>query len=263
MKQISLAFQDFSNALMKFSIWRNLGVLDVKQRYQRSVLGPWWVSISMLVFTVVLGVVYSRVFSVNFSIYMPYFSAGYLLWLYISNCINESADLFRQNSGFIKQIKLPLSIYVFKFLTKNIVIFFHNFLVFLIILFYFRMNIGWTGLLAIPGFILLSVNLYWITLFVALISTRFRDMVPIINSFVQILFFVTPISWDKLLLGESSKIVKFNPMVYLIDIVREPLLGKVPFLGSYLITLVIAVFGLVITFLFFSKVRARVPFWVD
>ena len=107
MKHLQLALHDFIGAVARYPVWRSLGVLEVKQRYQRSVLGPWWVSISMLVFIVVLGTVFSRVFSVNFEEYIPYFSAGYLLWLYISTCINESTDLFRQNSGFIKQIKLP------------------------------------------------------------------------------------------------------------------------------------------------------------
>ncbi len=263
MNGIRLAIQDFLDALVRFPVWRSLGVLEVRQKYQRSVIGPWWVSISMLVFIVVLGVVYSRVFSIKFSEYMPYFSSGYLLWLYIASCVNESTELFRQNGGFIKQVKLPLSVYVFKFLTKNIVIFFHNFLVFLLVLAYFKVQTGWVGLLSIPGFILLSLNLYWISLLVALISTRYRDMVPIINSFMQVLFFVTPISWDKLLLGEHSKIIKFNPLVYFIDIIRDPLLGKMPVVSEYWIVLCITGIGFTFALLLFGKVRARVPFWVD
>lgn len=263
MKHLQLALHDFIGAVARYPVWRSLGVLEVKQRYQRSVLGPWWVSISMLVFIVVLGTVFSRVFSVNFEEYIPYFSAGYLLWLYISTCINESTDLFRQNSGFIKQIKLPYMLYVFKFLTKNIVVFLHNFLVYLLIVCYFKIAVGWAVFLAIPGFILLSINLYWICLIVALVSTRFRDMVPIINSCVQVLFFVTPISWNRQLLGSQSKIIKLNPVTYFIDVVRDPLLGKIPDLDSWLIVSFIAFIGLLVSFFIFSRVRSRIPFWVD
>lgn len=263
MKQLRLAIEDIFSALIKFPVWRSLGVLEVKQRYQRSVLGPWWVSISMLIFIIVLGTVFSRVFSVNFADYIPYFSAGYLLWLYISSCINESTELFRQNSGFIKQIKLPYSLYILKFLTKNIVVFFHNFLVFLLILCYFHVPVGWNIFLAIPGFILLSINMYWISMIVSLVSTRFRDMVPIINSCVQVLFFATPISWDRQLLGKQSKIIILNPITYFIDVVRDPLLGKVPTSESLLIVSSIACIGLLATFFIFSRVRSRIPFWVD
>ena len=128
MNSLHLAFKDFTSALRKAAVWQNLGLLEVKQRYQRSVLGPWWVSISMLIYILVLGTVFSRIFKINYEEYMPYFSAGYLLWLYISSCLNESTDLFRQNSGFIKQIYLPFSLYIFKFMTRNILIFLHNFL---------------------------------------------------------------------------------------------------------------------------------------
>ena len=263
MKQLGLAIQDFSMAIAKFQVWRSLGVLEVKQRYQRSVLGPWWVSISMLIFIFVLGTVFSRIFSMNFSEFIPYFSAGYLLWIYISTCVNESTDLFRQNSGFIKQIKLPYSLYILKFLTKNIVVFFHNFLVILLVLFYFQIAVGWVVFLAIPGFILLSINLYWICMLVSLMSTRFRDMVPIINSCMQVLFFITPISWDRQLLGSQSKIIKLNPITHFIDIVRDPLLGKVPALSSWLIVLAMAGIGFAASFYIFSRVRSRIPFWVD
>lgn len=263
MKQFTLALQDFAEAITRFQVWRNLGALEVKQKYQRSVLGPWWISITMLIFILVLGTVFSRVLSIQFAEYIPYFSAGYLLWLHISTCINESTELFKQNSGFIKQIKLPYTLYVFKFLTKNTIIFFHNFLVYLLILCYFQTPIKWAILLAIPGFIILNINLYWACLSISLISTRFRDMVPIINSSVQILFFITPISWNRQLLGGNLNMIKYNPLMYFIDIIRDPLLGKLPSLNSWMVACTITALGLISSFVIFSRVRHRIPFWVD
>lgn len=263
MNDLALAFKDIADAVSKFRVWRSLGVLEVKHRYQGSILGPWWVSISMLIFIIVLGTVFSRVFSMNFSEYIPYFSSGYLIWIYFSTCVNEATDLFRQNSGFIKQIKLPYSLYVLKFLTKNIVVFFHNFLIYLLVLCYFQIPIGWAFFLAIPGFLMVSLNLYWICLLTSLVSTRFRDMVPIINNCMQVLFFLTPISWDRQLLGSHSKIVKLNPITYFIDIIRDPLLGKFPTFNNWLIISILAVAGLLISFFVFSKVRSRIAFWID
>jgi ABC-type polysaccharide/polyol phosphate export permease len=263
MNHLQLAVEDFKGALSRFSVWRRLGVLEVKQRYQRSVLGPWWVSISMLIFIGVLGTVFSRVFSVGFSDYIPYFSAGYLLWLHFSSSINESTELFRQHSGFIKQIRLPYTLYVFKLLMKNSIIFFHNFAVYVLIVLAFQVPVNRYSLLAIPGFILLSMNIYWISLIVSLISVRFRDMVPIINSCVQVMFFATPISWDRKLLGSQSKLIKLNPVTYFIDVVREPLLGRSPALESWVIVSITAFIGILASLWIFSRVRSRIPFWVD
>lgn len=263
MKQFVLALLDLRSGLSKFRVWWNLGFIEVRLRYQRSVLGPWWVSISMLIFMLVLSVVFSKVFAVNFREYMLYFSSGYVIWAYISSYINESTELFRQNAGYIKQINLPLNLYIFKFFAKSIVVFFHNFIVFVVILLLFRSNPGWISLLAVPGFIVLSLNLYWMSLVVALVSTRFRDMVPIINSCVQVLFFATPITWDYHLLGSGSKIVRYNLFSHFIDLVREPLLGRWPDSQSWAIAFLTALFGIPASLIVFSRIRTRVPFWVD
>ena len=54
---------------------------------------------------------------------------------------------------------------------------------------------GWTGLLALPGLVLLCLNGIWVGLLLGIISARFRDVPPIVASVVRILFFVTPIIW--------------------------------------------------------------------
>jgi len=217
----------------------------------------------MLIFIVVMGVIFSRLFAQTLPQYITFFTSGFLLWSFVSSCINESTDIFRSNSGFIKQTNLPYNLYVLKFLTKNVSFLLHNFIVYFLVVCFFKFNPGWNGLLAIPGILLLIINMYWISLLVALVSTRFRDMVPIINSAVQIMFFVTPISWMPKLLGESSIIVKLNPLVYLLDAARLPLQGIAPAMTTWIIDICIACFGLALSFMAFKKVRPRIPFWID
>lgn len=263
MQQILIALRDFVKAASQYRVWLHLGLLEVKQRYRRSILGPWWISLSMLIFISVMGKIYSRLFTQNLNEYIPFFTAGFLLWSFLSSCIIESTDLFKMNSGFIKQIKLPYNIYVLKFLTRNLVILAHNFVVYLLVIGLFHINPGWTVLWAIPALLLLILNIYWISFFIALLSTRFRDMVPIVTSCMQILFFVTPVSWMPKLLDANSMIVKFNPFVYFIEIVRSPLLGHACPLSIWAINIGIAFVGLAITMSVFSSSRARIPFWVD
>lgn len=262
-EKINSSIEDFLSSFLRFSTWKTLGYYEVKQRYQRSTLGPWWVTISMLIFVIVIGGVFSKVFSMDHKEYMPYFCSGYLVWIFISTCISESTDLFKSNSGYLKQINLPLNLYIFKFLTKNTIIFFHNFIVLLLVFSYFKFNPGFYAILAIPGFFLLLLNLYWISLFVGLACTRFRDLMPIVNSLIQILFLVTPISWKKTLVNQESVYIKFNPLVYIIDILREPLLGHVPTIETYLIVAGITCIGFTITLIIFSFCKYRLTFWVD
>lgn len=263
MKRLDLALKDIKKAGSQYRVWLHMGLLEVKQRYQRSVLGPWWVTISMFIFILAMGKIFSRLLAQDLSEYLPFFTAGFLLWTFISSSINESTEIFRINGGLIKQVKLPYNLYPLKFFTRNVIFLLHNAVVYFFVIWFFKINPGWNGLLAIPGILLLVVNMYWICLLVALISTRFRDMVPIINSCTQVLFFVTPISWMPQLLGQDSWVVKFNPFVYFLDAARQPLLGIAPSLTIWAVNIGIAALGLLLCLIVFSFTRSRIPFWID
>lgn len=240
-----------------------MGGLEVKQRYRRSVLGPWWISLNMLIFVLCMSVVFSKLFHQNVKEYIPFFTAGYLAWILISTCINEATELFRSNVGFIKQISLPYNVYIFKHLTRQLTVFFHNFVVFLLIAIILNVPIGWKTFLVIPGILLLTLNLYWMSLLTGLISLRFRDMAPIINNFMQVIFFITPISWMPKLLGPDSLIIALNPFVYFIDLIRTPLLSGSPSIQSWYISILITLFGITLSLFLFSRVRHRIAFWID
>ena len=263
MQKIKPATRDFIDSFKNYRLWLFLGALEVKQRYRRSVLGPWWISISMLIFVSSMSVVFSRLFHQNIKEYIPFFMAGYLAWQLISTCISEATDLFKSNVSYIKQINLPYNLYVLKHLTRQLSVFMHNFVVFLLIAVIFQVHLGLSTLLIIPGIFLLILNLYWASLFIGLLSSRFRDMTPIINNAIQIAFFITPISWMPKLLSADSLVIKLNPLVYFIEIIRSPLLGTAPSMHAWAIASSITIIGLSLSFYMFSFVRHRIVFWLD
>src|SRR5579862_3228594 len=66
-----------------FRMWRVWGIMgwdDIRQRYRRSVLGPFWITLSTGIFILLLGVIYSRLFHMELQHYMPYLSVGYIVW---------------------------------------------------------------------------------------------------------------------------------------------------------------------------------------
>lgn len=263
MRSLQLALQDLKKGSLQHRVWLHLGWLEVKQRYRRSVIGPWWISLSMLFFILMMGIVFSRLFHQSLNEYIPFFTAGFLFWTFISSSVVEAAEVFKSNGGFIKQINLPFSLYVYKHLVRQVVCLLHNLVVYFLVCVFFKLNPGPVILLAIPGFFLLAANIYWICFLVAMICARFRDMVPIITSCVQIAFFVTPISWMPRLLDQNPAIMKYNPLVYLLDIVRAPLLGEFPSPMSWSVSLVMAAGGSILSLFLFSIVRSRIAFWVD
>jgi ABC-type polysaccharide/polyol phosphate export permease len=263
MRLLRLAFQDLKKGILQYRVWTHLGWVEVKQRYRRSVIGPWWISLSMLIFIIMMGIVFSRLFHQRLDEYIPFFTAGFLFWTFISNSVVEAAEVFKSNGGFIKQINLPFSLYVFKHLVRQIICLLHNLVIYLLVCIFFKLNPGPVVLWVFPGFLLLAINVYWICFLVGIICVRYRDMVPMITSCVQIAFFVTPISWMPRLLDQNPSILKYNPLTYMLDIVRSPLLGNLPSAMSWAVNLNMAIIGCGISFVLFSIARPRIAFWVD
>jgi lipopolysaccharide transport system permease protein len=257
------AFADIKDATSQFQLWWFLGHAEIKQKYRRSSLGPWWITISMIVFISAMGIVFSKIFNQSLKDYIPNFTAGFLFWTFFATTVTESAEIFKNNSGFIKQTDLPLSIYVLKHLSKQVICLAHNFVVYVLAAFFFKLLPSSTFLFFIPGFLIFTANLFWICFLISMICARFRDIVPILNSCIQIAFFITPISWSTKSLSSDSKILLLNPLVYLIDIVKSPLLGLSPSSQSWCVTLWMLLAGSLITFLVYSSKKSRIPFWIN
>jgi lipopolysaccharide transport system permease protein len=263
MSFLTLAVRDFKQSAALRRVWMHLGWVEVKQRYRRSVIGPWWISLSMLIFIFMMGIVFSRLFHQELDAYIPFFTAGFLFWTFISTSVSEAAEIFRANVGFIKQMKLPYNLYLFKHLVRQLICLMHNAVVYVLVCLFFQFNPGWNLFWVIPGLFLLTVNMYWICSLISVVCTRFRDVVPMISSCVQIAFFVTPISWTPRLLDQNSAILKWNPLVYLLEVVRAPCLGSVPSLTSYTVVSALALGGCALSFFVFARLRTRIAFWVD
>jgi ABC-type polysaccharide/polyol phosphate export permease len=257
------AFADFKTGILQFQLWWYLGHTEIKQKYRRSSLGPWWITISMIVFISAMGVVFSKIFNQPLKDYIPNFTAGFLFWTFFATSVTESAEIFKNNAGFIKQTDLPLSMYVLKHISKQIICLAHNFVVYFLAAFIFKLFPNPNTLFFLPGIFLFLANLFWICFLISMICARFRDMIPILNSCIQIAFFITPISWSAKSLSADSKILLLNPLVYLIDIVKSPLLGISPSFQSWCATLLMLFLGSLITFFVYSSKRSRIPFWIN
>ncbi len=259
--QFKLAAIDLFDSIKKWKLWTYLGWNDIKIRYRGSVLGPFWITTSMLVIIVAFSLVYSRLFHQSIADYVPFFTTGYLVWVLISSALAESCNTFVEASLLINEIKLPYILYVFRLTWRHVIIFFHNALVYCAVVLYFQVPMNWAILYAIPGLFLIILNLISVGLILAILGTKYRDIPPIINSLIQVMFFITPISWNADLLPNSAIIV-FNPLNYFINIIRMPLLGQIPDLLTWNTCLSITLVLSCISFILFARLRRNIPFWI-
>jgi ABC-type polysaccharide/polyol phosphate export permease len=255
--------RDLLDGLQRWRLWISLGWLDVKQRYRRAVLGPFWITISMSILVLTLGTVYAGLFKQDVHSFLPYLAGGFIVWNFCTATINESAAAFVGAEGLIKQGGIPQSLHIFRTIFRNFIINAHNLSVMLLLYIWQPSLLNWNLLLLVPGLALMLANFVWISFIVGVLCTRFRDLPPIIGNLLQILFFVTPVMYRPDTLPEHLRfIVRLNPFYYLIEAVRAPLLGTAPPNDAYAVLVVFAILGSLLAFWFFVKTRARISYWL-
>ena len=260
--QTDLAVLDIVRGARASYLWGLLGWQDIRRRYRRSMLGPFWLTISMAVLVGTLGTLYSTLLKVEIAQYVPFLALGFIVWALISGLITDGCSVFISAENIIKQTNLPLSVHVYRMVWRNFLIFCHNAAIFVVVAILFSIWPGWTGLLALPGLVLVCLNGIWVGLLLGIISARFRDVPPIVGSVVRIAFFVTPIIWMPELMPGRALVLDFNPFFHAVVLVRAPLLGQVPGLVSWLAVLGIAFGGWLVTFALLRRYRRRIAYWV-
>ena len=259
--QTALALQDVVKGACAFRLWGMLGWQDVRQRYRRSTLGPFWLTISMGALVGGLGVLYAGLFRMDVADYLPFVAAGLIIWGLLSGLITEGCAAFIGAEGIIKQVNLPLSVHVYRVVWRNLIVFAHNVAIYVAAAVIFSIQPGWTGLLVLPGLALLCLNGVWMGLLFGLVSARFRDVPQIVASVVQVAFFLTPIIWKPELLPDRAFLLDLNPFFHLVELVRAPSLGQAPGLVSWLAAAGITLGGWLVTLLMYRRYRWRIAYW--
>lgn len=257
-----LAIQDARAALAGWRLWTMMGWHDVLKRYRRSVLGPFWLTLSMAIMVACLSVIYGSLLRIELSGYVAFLAAGMAIWTFISTTIIEGCFGFLDHEGLIKNIRMPVMMHPLRVVWRNLIILAHNIAVFVAAAVIFDVRPGPVALLALPGLAALCLNLSWVSLLAGILCTRFRDVSQIVGSLSQLLFFVTPVMWRAEQLGDRAFLVALNPLHHVIEVVRAPLLGQLPDWRSWAVVAVLTVVGWVGTFRLFALCRARVVYWL-
>lgn len=259
---LKLAVADLKQSLASWRLWMLLGWLEIRQRYARSRVGPFWLTISMGVIITSIGVVYGTLFGQKMSEYLPYLATSLVSWGMFASTVQEGSSAYIANGAYIRQVATPKLIYVLQVPWRNLLILAHNFVIILVLLAIFGVP-SWASLpLFIPGLVILALNATWMAMLTALFSARFRDLPQIVASLVQVAFYITPIMYRPEALTRFSFLVRLNPLSYLLDVVRQPLLGQVPSMHTYAITISMAIIGWLFALAVTNRFLKRISYWI-
>jgi ABC-type polysaccharide/polyol phosphate export permease len=253
---------DVVAALHSMRVVTFMALSDLRARYKRSVLGPFWLTLSTAAGSAGLGFIWSELMHMDAHSFVPSLTAGLILWQLISQLILESTTLFGRQAGIIRNLNLPLSIHPLQLMLRHVINFAHNIPVFFIVALLLGQSFGLVTFLALPCLLLLCANLFWIVMLVSILGARYRDIEYLLASIMPLLMFVSPVFYRPNYLPFNQTVMWFNPFSHLIEIVRYPLLGSAPPAFVVEVNLAMLVIGTTVTLVLFNQKRSRIPFWV-
>ena len=257
-----LAIQDVRDGMRLLPLAWTLGWLDIRLRYRGSMLGPLWLTLSTGIMVGALGYLYAGIFHTDIHTYLPFLALSIVLWGFLASVVSESCTAFTESEGIVRAVRMPFFLFAQRLLIRNVLVLAHNILVIAVVDAVFQVWPGWHGLLAIPGLLLWGIDSLALVLLFGTFCARFRDILPIVASVMQIAFFMTPVIWTPEQLGRGQALLPYNPFFDMLEIVRAPLLGTLPgvhvWLGAGLYSLVL--WGL--AWSLFSRARGRIAFWI-
>lgn len=247
-------------------LWRlalALGWLDIRLRYRGSMLGPFWLTISTGVMVGSLGLLYSTLFKINVREYLPFLALSQVLWGFLAALVSEACTTFTEAEGVIRSVRMPFFVFSLRALIRNAIALGHNIVVIVVVFAIFSMWPGWEALIALPGLLVWAVDALALTLMLGAFCARFRDIQPIVNSVMQIAFFLTPVIWKPDQLGARGiEKLALNPFFDLLEVVRGPILGSNIAWTTWVGAIGYSVVLCVISWAFFVRARGRVAFWI-
>jgi lipopolysaccharide transport system permease protein len=257
------AMTDIAGGLRLWRLAWALGWLDIRLRYRGSMLGPFWLTISTGVMVAALGLLYSTLFKIELRNYLPFLALSQVLWGFLAAVVSESCTTFTDAEGVIRSVRMPFFVFSLRALLRNVVVLGHNIVVIVVVFAVFSIWPTREALLAIPALLVWIVDALALTLLLGAFCARFRDIQPIVNSIMQIAFFMTPVIWKPDQLGASGIAnLPFNPFFDLLEIVRGPILGSEVSAMTWLGAIVYSLALCGISWAFFVRARGRVTFWI-
>jgi len=252
---------DLAPFVTRHVTWRALAAGDIRSKYRRTMLGPWWITATNAFTALIMGLVAGRFLGADMRTYLPNFMISMTIWNFISSSLSESCFTMINAGGMIKAVNMPILIHVMRMVHRNLIIFLHNIAIIPIIWLVYPWHIGIQSLLAPVGLLIVYIATVSGSMVVSMICVRYRDVPPVMTSVLQLLFFVSPIIWVPENIKGGELFVALNPVAYLLAVTRDPIMGSSPHLMSWIGALLFVAIATVVMAYIYTRYRSRIVYW--
>ncbi len=255
---------DIRQGIGRYQVWATLTWHSIRSAYRRTYLGPWWITLQTVVFVAGLSLLFGILLDQDVKTFVPYVAIGYIVFTWITGMIQGGANAIVKNASGISSTPGPLSTYILEGFASNTIQFAHDSIVIVAVMILFQVPVGWSLVLVPVALIIICINGIAVGLWLGPVVARYRDVGEIVTSIVRVMFFFTPIFWvvNDLTPKQQAAIAGWNPLAYLLEFMRAPLLGEWPGQIAVIGTLALTVVNVSIGVWHFSRVHNRIAYWV-
>ena len=264
--------KDLVSGFKKYPIWTRLALDHITPMNRRSTFGSLWEPVSYVFMIVVLSPLYSLIMNLDFEWYIVYFSAGWLVWRFMSGIISSSCTTYIGAARYITQTKQPFSIYSYSLVLSHIYRFLMNLPVFIMIMLIYS-DITQINIAGVSYAILLfSLMGFSLSILIGHITLKIRDIQVVVENVMRIAFFVTPVIWlDKtvvdltsgnLNISAKAAYLDFNPLYHYLNIMRGPLLGEPMSISSLIIVTMCTMLTFILSIVLLKKFQGNISYSV-
>jgi homopolymeric O-antigen transport system permease protein len=210
--------------LFYFLAWR-----DIKLRYKQTVLGVLWALIqplfTMLVFTLFFGNL-AKIPS-DGAPYPLFYIAALLPWTYFSTTLATSGNSLVTNSQLITKVYFPRAILPASGAMSGLLDFAIGCLILVGLMVYYGVRPDWAFLLWPMLLIPLVVLTLGISMILASLNVRYRDIKYALPFMIQLWLFVTPVIYPTGIIPERFRVIAaLNPLTGIIDAFRNSVISS-------------------------------------
>ncbi len=227
---------------------------DILARYKRSVLGVAWTMLNPLGTMVILSFVFSQVFS-SVKSYPAYVLSGLLAWTFFSQSTHASMIGLVWGGSLIQRIYIPRTAFGVSAIGTALVNLLISLVPLLAVMLFTRVAIHITILYLPISILLLACFALGVGLILSTVAVYFPDVAEMYQILLLAWMYLTPIIYPKEILPSNFHLIlELNPMYYLVNLFRIPLLdGRIPTFGELLPALICGLVTLAIGWVFFTS----------
>lgn len=199
---------------------------ELKIRYKNTVLGYFWSLANPIAFALTFFVAFKNALRIDIENYILFLLIGLFPWQFFANAIGQAPSMFVANANIIKKVIFPRFLLVFGLVGNHA---FHFALTIpILIVFMLFYHVIPSGILII-GIPILFVNqlllVSGLSLLISSLNLFFRDMENLTMVLCNLLFYLTPVLYERNMVPEEYQIIlSLNPMTNIVELWRALLL---------------------------------------